>query len=212
MELKRIVNNFQLKLGIANNNPLRKGKNGNFIFIHINKTGGTSVGKRIGLPKKRHLTVREVIDAVGEQAFYQAFVFTVVRNPWSKVVSHYNYRSRRNKVMLDHPISFRDWIHCCYGENKDDRYYDTPIKFAPQCDWLRDYNEQIPEIHILKQESLERDFRKVAEVIGVNPVLPHLNRTKTTHYSTFYDEETRNIIGESFKEDIERFGYQFEIS
>jgi len=45
--------------------PLRQGSNGPFIFIHINKTAGTSIGRAIGLPIKEHLTATEVIARIG---------------------------------------------------------------------------------------------------------------------------------------------------
>jgi len=59
--------------------PLRQGKNGPFIFIHINKTAGTSIGRAIGLPVKHHLMATEVIERIGTDVWNEAFKFTVVR-------------------------------------------------------------------------------------------------------------------------------------
>ena len=75
---------------------LRQGSNGPFIFIHINKTAGTSIGNAIGLPIKHHRTAREVIAAIGKDKWNTAYKFTLVRNPWDEVVSHYEYRRKRN--------------------------------------------------------------------------------------------------------------------
>jgi len=52
--------------------PVRPGPKTPYIFLHINKTAGTSVGRAIGLPVKRHLTAREIIDRIGRQRWAAA--------------------------------------------------------------------------------------------------------------------------------------------
>ena len=117
--------------------PLRNGEGCEYIFVHINKTGGTSIAKAIGLPKKNHLTAKEIIDIVGQTKWDKAFKFTFVRNPWAKVVSHYLYRIKTNQTsMSDKNISFSDWVKVTYGECKDPLFYDIPKMFQPQVEWL----------------------------------------------------------------------------
>lgn len=195
--------------------PLRKGKNGTFVFIHINKTGGLSIAKAIGLPEKRHLkrhlTVTDVTDIIGKKQFEKAIAFTVVRNPWSKVVSHYKYRVKTNQCnMKDNFIDFDKWVLKTYGPEKDSFYYDTPLMFSQQVDWLKDENGKVVVDHIIKFENLQEDYKKIAIELGTNPELPHINATKKDDYRGYYDEQTKGLIAKCFKDDIDRFGYSFE--
>ena len=194
-----------------NNSPINKGKNGTFIFIHINKTGGTSIAEAIGLPNKRHLHVKEVISIIGEANFNKAFVFTVVRNPWDKVVSHYKYRVKKNITnMADNHISFKEWVKQTYGNEKNPIYYNNSRMFETQCDWLKDSNGIIRVNNILKFESLTKDFQIATKIIGIEKKLLHLNATKKDSYIKYYDKETIEIVRNWFNEDIERFNYDFD--
>ena len=145
------------------------------------------------------------------EEFNKAVTFCVVRNPWSKVVSHYKYRVKTNQTgMADNFISFKEWVKQTYGENKNPFYYNNPKMFAPQSNWLKDKNGVIKVKNILKFESLSRDFENFSKTLGIQTKLPHLNATKKGHYADYYDKETVEIVGEWFKEDIELFNYEFD--
>lgn len=194
------------------NNPLRKGPKGNFIFIHINKTAGSSIKTAIGLTKKNHLTVKEIIDThgVGQIVFKNTYKFAVVRNPWDRALSQYKYRVKTNQCnMKDEPIPFKDWVKKTYGKEKDSFYYSNPKMFLPQVDWLKDYNGEIRINKILRFENLNEEFSAVLKDIGIEKQLPHYNKTKRVDYREYYNEETKLIIEDWFKEDIEQFGYSF---
>jgi hypothetical protein len=190
--------------------PLRQGRNGPFIFIHINKTAGTSIGNAIGLPVKHHQTAREVIAKVGRDNWDKAYKFTLVRNPWDKVVSHYEYRRKKNKTDISaREITFTEWVKNTYGPDKDPFYYDNEKAFQPQVEWLKDDEGKISIDFIGKFESINEDFEQIKKAIGLDAELPHLNASKRVAYQTYYDEQTRAIVAQWFHEDIEVFGYRF---
>ena len=190
--------------------PLRQGANGPFIFIHINKTAGTSIGRAIGLPVKHHLMATEVIDRIGVDAWDQAYKFTVVRNPWDKVVSHYEYRRKKNKTEIaTRNVPFSEWVKKTYGPDKDPFYYNNPRSFQPQADWLKDHEGRISMDYVIRFESINEDYEHVKKAIGLDADLPHLNASKRAGYDAYYDAETRAIVAHWFREDVEAFGYAF---
>ena len=191
--------------------PLRTGPNGTFVFIHINKNAGTSIGQAIGLPKKQHLTVKEVLEIIGRPAWDGAFRFSIVRNPWDKVVSHYNHRIKTNQTGLkDNPIPFKEWVAATYGPVKDARYYDQPKMFQPQVEWLKDFEARIELDLIGRFEDLGTTYRQIADRLGLKAELPHLNKSERSDFRSFYDDVTASVVGEWFREDISRFGYGFD--
>lgn len=191
--------------------PFRKGPNGPFIFIHITKTAGTSIGNAIGLPVKHHLTAKEVIAKIGKQKWNEAYKFTFVRNPWDKVVSLYEYRRRKDKTKIaSDDISFTDWINLTLGQDNDPYYYNNVKSFQPQVDWLKDDEGTIAIDFIGKFESIRADFEQIRQTIGTRAELPHLNATKRSNYKDYYTDETRQIVASWYHEDIEAFGYTFD--
>lgn len=212
-----IIEKYKNKIGLFFNSPLRKGVRRNFIFIHINKTGGTSIINITGKPFRKHMTAKEVIASIGQQKWNAAYKFAVVRNPWDKMVSHYKHNiktkpstMRIGGVTSREMISFNDWLACTLGPVKNRKYYNRPQHFLPQVEWLKDNHGEIKFDKIIRFESLASDYLQVADVLGLKVELPHLNSTERTSYRKFYTPETRKLVENWFKDDIELFGYQFE--
>ena len=209
MKTKRL-RKFTNMIGLRINSPLHQGKNTDFVFIHINKTAGTSIIDVIGKPFRKHLTAKEVIDVIGQKKWDAAYKFTVVRNPWDKVVSQYKHNIKVNSSnMANHTISFREWLCCTYGEPKNEFYYARPQMFYPQVEWLKNYHEEIDVDKIIRFENLNAGINEVFRVLAIDRTLPHLNRTARTEYRDFYDDETREIIADWFHDDIREFSYTF---
>jgi chondroitin 4-sulfotransferase 11 len=180
----------------------------NFIFIHINKTGGSSIEKALNLPFE-HKTALEKIEEIGHQQWESKFTFSVIRNPWDKVVSHYHYRVQTNQTGLGaKTIGFKEWVKLSYG-NKDPFYYDQPRMFMPQFDWLADEGGRVLVGFICRFENLDDDFNVVCSKIGRRANLPHLKASQRGNYRDYYNEETIEIVARWFCKDIESFGYTF---
>lgn len=185
------------------------------LFIHINRTGGTSITAALKLTFE-HKTAMEKRQELHPCQWDGAFKFGFVRNPWDKVVSHYFYRMRTNQTsMRDRPISFRDWVCRAYGD-RDPTYCDNARMFMPQCDWLCDENGELLVDFVGRFESFESDFRSVQQrlnagalVDSVQP-LPHVSRSQHGRYRDYYDDETRDIVTDKFAADLARFRYRWD--
>ena len=179
-----------------------------FIFIHINKTGGSSIEKALNLPFE-HLTAMEKRAEVGADKWEQKFTFAFVRNPFDKVCSHYRYRVKTNQTNLkDRGLSFSQWVNETYGRQNPD-YYDNPKMFMPQSQWLTDEGGHLLVDEVYRFERLSDDFRQVTERFKLNTSLPHLKASKKTDYQQWYDEATKQTVADWFAEDLRRFGYCF---
>ena len=183
-------------------------KKRNFIFVHINKIGGMSVEKVLGL-EKQHITALEYRKTMSQKKWDKAFKFSFVRNPWDKVVSHYFHRIKTNQTGLGiNPIVFKEWVKLTYGD-QNPKYYDNPKYFMPQLDWLTNSTGEIIVDYIGRFENLEQNFQLICESIGVTVELPHVNKSKHKQYYHYYDDETKEIVRLWFEKDIKMFNYNF---
>ncbi len=181
-----------------------------FVFIHINKTGGSSVERALGLPLE-HRTALEKIREIGRRNWDRRFTFAVVRNPWDKVASHYHYRVATNQGGLGEATpGFRDWVRLAYAEH-DPRYYDAPRMFMPQLRWISDQGGNILVNQVCRFEALEPDFAAVCLHLGRRVELPHAKASARPagSWRELYDAPTRDIVAQCFREDIARFDYRF---
>lgn len=190
-------------------NKLRYQYLDDFVFIHINKTGGSSVQKALKIPFE-HDTALEKIARMGLKQWQKKYSFTVVRNPWDKVVSHYHYRILTNQTGLGKKtIEFNQWVKRAYGE-QDTTYYNNPKMFMPNVGWIADEQGNILVNKVIRFENLGKEFDEVCRELGINVRLPHEKKSKHNHYSDYYNEETTQIVADWFKPDIDAFGYHFE--
>ena len=194
-----------IKKHILNERALKE----RFLFIHINKTAGSSLEKALGL-RREHKTALEKIKEIGIERWRQCFTFTIIRNPWDKVVSHYCYRRKTNQTGISTlNINFNDWIDLTY-KKKNPQFYDKPKMFMPNSDWIANASGDLLVDKICRFEALSDDFNSLCQTLGkVDIELPHLLQTDRMHYSKYYTDVSASIVERHFKKDIANFGYTF---
>ena len=179
-----------------------------YVFVHINKTGGSSIEKALGIGLD-HSTALEKYRQLGPAAWQRKFTFSVVRNPWDKVVSHYHYRVKTNQTGLgEQSLPFRDWLQRCYVD-RDPAYYDQPRMFMPQRQWLVDERGEMLVDFVGRFENLAQDFEHICERLSLSASLGHAKPSSRGGYREYYDPVSEALIGDCFAEDLEAFGYSF---
>lgn len=153
-------------------------------FVHVPKTGGTSIRKALGLRsgRKQHSRAKY---RDGLPAY--SFCFAFVRNPWERMVS---YRCRAGLDEAAWQKMLREFVD-------------------PQVDYICDDDGRMLVDFMGRFESLAEDFATVCRLLAIERTLPRLNASEHGHYREFYDEATKQLVARLYAEDIERFGYRF---
>jgi hypothetical protein len=210
-----------------------------FLFIHIARTGGTSVraalarrrwadpwywpmfvcsrlshlsGHRIGTKFPRHAKAIAAKELLPRDVFEGLFKFAFVRNPWDLQVSSFHHIRRERPQYLGGHLAFADFLRWKFDPQRPPQYHlDTSI--ALQTDYLIDLRGQLIVDHIGRYETLERDFTDICSHIGITPPkLPHRRHAadRSADYRRYYDDDTAELIAQQFAPDIERLGYRFD--
>jgi len=192
------------------------------IFIHIPRAAGTSIKEALELPGRGHLPWQYYYLVYPEQ-WGSYLKFTVVRNPYERVVSAYAYARMDKSYWHDnlgqetpHPdyelLSQKSFSECC-EILRDNRELLKHEAWRQQHAWVakKDNGSYALMVDlVLRHENLENDFRTLCEKLGVQDIqLPHINPSPREEYRSYYNEETKRIIEEAYAADIELFKYEF---
>lgn len=173
-----------------------------FIFIHVPKTGGTSVSAALGGRSDRYSLHRPLIPA--EKGDRKAFGF--VRDPWSWRVSLYNYLQATRPHLIA-GARFKTWLMKGAFFLQDDLMTaELPsMQRRSQMYWLGGCD------FIGRFERLEEDAEAIMAAIGIRPVSPvgRLNIGRRVSMQDYYDAESAAFVAEHSAAEIERFGYSF---
>ncbi|MCH7728592.1 MAG: hypothetical protein IH991_19230 [Planctomycetes bacterium] len=67
---------------------------------------------------------------------------------------------------------------------------------------------------LIRYENLQEDYASVCERIGLPlselPSLKTKSRPERRHYSTYYDDRTRELVAKAYHRHVDHFGYRFE--
>lgn len=186
----------------------------NVIFVHITKTGGTSLraalkfnrpNKDLGL--KKHQTSRQIIELIGQEKWDQSFKFCFVRNPWDRMVSLYNYmkKMKRSYFVKNPNASFDFWLSGHLHKSKH-----KGLGKLTQTEWISDQQGNIIVDYIGCFERLQEDFNIISSKLGFANELKHKNKGEySKHYREWYSQKNMELVAEYFKDDIINFGYKF---
>ena len=192
-----------------------------FIFIHIPKTGGTSIERALdGNVRSEKDASSDLGNTYSEYKHWKTsdyetncpelfdcyFKFMFIRNPWDRLVSRYEWQKF---VLPESHINFKTIVRRTFKEFIKQRASAIFNKWC-YCDLMRDTNGKRVVDFIGRFENLQNDFDIVCDKIGgPRKQLPNTNHLQRKNYTEYYDNETREIVAQVFQRDIEYFDYKF---
>jgi len=143
-----------------------------------------------------HVRAAEVKRMVGPDIWDGYFKFSVERNPWDRQVSLYYWRYPDAETRPP----FEDFLTSRRWRKRVDNFKIYTLDGALAVDYMMRY------------ESLGADFAAALEKIGISEPLSLAQAKGTSRaggrdYRDYYTDETRELVGEWYKDEIALFGY-----
>ncbi len=201
-----------------------------YIFVHIPKTGGTSLALALearamkddiliddtpkALRRRKRLRTLDAPGRLWKHARLRdidgmeglpepAFIFTLVRNPWDRMVSLYHWAREQR---FDHPMIRAARAH------PFDAFLTLPdMQSALRNDnaeaYVTDRGGQLRCDAFIRLEHLDTDLAPLEDRLGFQIDMPHANASDHPPTAELYTEGTAALVADIFAPDIARFGY-----
>lgn len=212
--------------------------NKKLIFIHIPKTGGTSIERVIDMqtvekffcyqrcgvcmPKildkfcikehnkikyttPQHLTALQLKTVLGDTVFNKYQKFTIVRNPFDRLVGEYCYiKQTVNPHFVQYQdLNFVQFVKRCLNLPNMARHILFDNHFTPQTEFIKPFKPNKKFI-VFKFE----EIAKVFEWLGVEPM--HLRQSDDRKpWQEYYTPELMQLVFNFYKQDFDNFNYPY---
>lgn len=197
------------------------------IYYHIGKTAGSSMEYWLwpGMPTSheprrslmwgkdtekgmwlQHATPNETAAIAGEKYVDEYFNFTIVRNPFTRLISVYHYQKDTHDQKFGGFIGFIDEL---YNLHKSENLLMHP-HYMPQVNYV--YRNGKPTCDYIGYfEKLPRSTTYLSRKLGIKHKFPRLNTSRFTPEQSVYSAIRENSILEKiveiYNDDFEVFGY-----
>lgn len=206
------------------------------IYIHIPKCAGSSIERffsakpfnwkepnyefLVGWDPKRkihlqHATPKQLLelDLIDEVQWNEAFKFAIVRNPWERLVSSYNWLKKEHKISG----TFYEFLTATgpYISVLSDISYMTTRHehLVSQQDYLS-IDGNIAVDYVGRFENLASDFKYIMSLVGLSGSLGYHEKKgvydKRFHYSHLFGKKEIEWVNKHYSWDINYLDYEFE--
>ena len=198
----------------------------NLIFVHVPKTAGSAIVAALAdhaLPRpsgnwrrltshlpfaepmdklwlRRHLSARWMKVKLGAQVWDRFRSFAVVRDPYDRAVSSYEFARQRPKLRRHKAAMRRSFTEFLRAE-PDDRMQQAPL--------LTDRHGALMVQKVLRHETLAADLAAMCQAWDLVITLPAqpVNATTRAPTDSYLTDEAVAIINRRAGRDFDQFGY-----
>lgn len=207
------------------------------MFIHIPKNGGMTIRRNQALESKIILAevennyrtnllnyMRKVQEGVPnvEHARWKDWKsnirnthqsFAIIRNPWSRVVSRYEYARKilykeNGKTNVD-CSSLEAFLETRHLDSGLPYFWHRAIRsWYPQLDYVVDDNGVV-KCDILRFENYDEDVKSYFGLF-TNPRARNVTGYDKSKYKDYYNKNTIQIVADWYEKDINQWGFDFD--
>ena len=171
-----------------------------FIYITIAKSASTSIINSLNRPYT-WMPLNELIDS-------KKFKFSIVRNPYTRLVSAWNgwiYKRRNSPLHNDkiyYKMNFNDFIKAI----KKMELHEYNEHYQLQTEYL--FKNGKPYFDFVGNlETLEKDWSELNKKINKNFEIKHLANANISNHMSLYNKESLKIVNEIYDKDFTLLGY-----
>lgn len=208
-----------------------------YIFVHAPKTGGTSLALALearamaddvmlgDTPKAKnrrhrlkgvetsgrlwkHAMLTDLTGLVSQDEIERFFVFTLVRNPWDRMVSYYHWLREQS---FEHPaVALAGQLD--FGAFVSHRETVESLRRYPYGRYVADADGVERANLFIRLEHLREDIVPLESHLGFSlGDVPHANRSsRSPDFRGYYTDSAAEIVADTCAEDISRFSYRFD--
>lgn len=202
-----------------------------FIYVPIPKNANTSMrqwfqkveGLNLNREQLQSTELYPQTHDLNSKVYDQYYKFSIVRNPWDRIVSCY-----KNKISTEKITNkwFKDGVYrgfepfgLFYCGMSFDAFVDAVCRipdyqadthFKSQASFIFNASGKIAVDDCYRFESVEQAVKDVCAKCNVElNQLDHLQRTQHDAYTAYYTKKTKNMIEKRYRTDIKMSGYSF---
>lgn len=205
------------------------------LFVHVPKTGGTSVEAALGMHGRwqdenrdelfglirspdllergftsaflQHLTIQEMRGLLVQEEAASYFSFSFVRNPWDRMVSVYH---RTDPHLREQARGLGiELTGIPFAEFLTRTSGIRHAHLMDQAEYVCDDSGHGLVDFVGRFETLARDFEAVCDRLQIEAALPRMNASTHGDYRGYYDDVSRRMVESRFRRDVDTFGYAF---
>ena len=196
-----------------------------FVFVHIPRTGGTSVETALAQFSRdpvhfvargntvfpyKHDSAQALAGRLGAD-WGRYLRFSIVRDPWARMLSEYKFFRETGPLLYDGFSPLERALTDAARAYDLERWLFTfadELSMA-QTAYLTDAQGELMVEHVCRTERLAEDFAAICARLGIRVALPHVNRTEPSRLWSSFTPAAAALVAERCGEDLRRFGYRF---